>query len=202
MRRIANVKLAAVLVVIVAVALVLPAGLSGPVLAEIPPDCRFWGPVTVCGTRIDAGTEITVSLDPDPLVGPSWTTTVFLWGKGEVPYYIVDIPPDDPSIPEPGGVEGAAVYFTVTGVTYKGSVFGANLSGPEGIWRMGRSVYHPLRVGTAGDVNLDGVVNHQDLSDLSTMIPNPSLRTPCADVNKDGKVNALDWALLWTWLQP
>lgn len=188
-----NVKLATLLAAIVVLALVLPAALPGIVRAEIPLDCRFWGPVTVCGTRIDAGTEITVSLDPDPLVGPAWTTTVFLW-KG-VPYYVMDIPPDDPGIPEPGGVEGAVVYFTVTGVTYKGHAFPADLAGPDGTWTRAGSVYHPLRVGTTGDVNLDGDVNVQDLFALYSMIGGAPA-TPCADVNKDGDLDIRDvWKL-------
>ncbi len=197
MRRSVSVKLATLLAVIVLLALVVPAGPFGTVRAEIPLDCRFWGPVTVVGTRVDAGTEITVSLDPDPLVGPSWTTTTFLVGRGGVPYYVIDIPMED--FPEPGGVEGDTLYFTVTGVTYLGNTFpDTNLSGPDGTWTRASSVYHPLRVGTTGDVNMDGGVPDQDDVDmLWDIIMGNKPATPAADVNQDGVVNIKDiWELL------
>ncbi len=190
MTRSVSVKLATLVAVVVLLALVVPAGPFGTVRAEIPLDCRFWGPVKVCGARVDAGTEITVSLDPDPLVGPSWTATTFLWGSGGVPYYVIDIPPED--FPEPGGVDGDTVYFTVTGVTYQGSFIPAELSGPHSTWRRAGSVYHPLRVGTPGDANLDGVVNAADIVRVQKIIAGQEPPTPCADANQDGLINAAD----------
>lgn len=189
MRRIVNARVLTLLAVTVVIALVVQAAPSGTVVAEIPPDCRFWGPVTVCGKRVEAGTEITVRI-LDPETGPSWTTTTVLWGSGGVPYYVIDIPPED--FPEPGGVDGDTVYFTVTGVTYQGSFIPAELSGPHSTWRRAGSVYHPLRVGTPGDANLDGVVNAADIVRVQKIIAGQEPPTPCADANQDGLINAAD----------
>jgi hypothetical protein len=187
MRRTGNMKLVALLVGIVALALILPAGLSGPVLAESPASCRYWGPVTLCGARIDPGTEITGRV-LDPVSGPSWTTTVFLWHG--VPYYVIDIPPYDP--PEAGGVEGEEVYFSVTSVTYEGNVFVVDIPGPSSEWERAGSVYHPLRLGTLGDANLDGVVNAADIIRVQKIMAGLEPATPCADANQDGAINAAD----------
>ncbi len=189
MRRAVNVKLATLLAVIVLLALVVPAGAPGTVSAATDhPFCRFWGIVTVCGGDVEAGTEITVSLDPNPLVGPSWTTTTF--SHFGVPYYVIDIPAH--AAPEPGGVEGGTLYFTVTGVTYEGSFIPANLTGPDATWRRGTAVYNPLRVGTPGDANMDGVINAADIIRVMKIITGDEPATPCADANQDGVINAAD----------
>ena len=189
MRRSVSVKLATLLAVIVLLALVVPTGAPGTVSAAgHHPSCRLWGVVTVCGADVDAGTEITVSLDPDPLVGPSWTTTTFL--HFGVPYYVIDIPAHTAF--EPGGVEGGTVYFTVTGVTYEGNSFPANLKGPDATWRRGTAVANPLRVGTPGDANLDGVIDMADVETVQRITMGLEPVTPCADANQDGVVNIKD----------
>jgi len=84
----------------------------------------------------------------------------------------------------------------VTGVTYEGNSFTANLSGSDGTWRMARRVRHDLHVGTPGDVNMDGVVDDDDIEMLKLILRPEHLgglpETPSADVNQDGVVNVLD----------
>jgi len=187
MRRSVSVRLLTLLAVIVLLALVMPAGLSRTVRAEISLGCRFWGPVTVCGARVGLDTEVTVRiLDPD--TGPSWLATMYL--DGGVPHYRVDIPPED--FPEPGGVEGDTVYFIVTGVDYEGNTFTANLQGPDATWRRACSLRHPLRVGTPGDANLDGVIDMGDVIKVQRIMQGLANATPCADANQDGVIDIGD----------
>ncbi len=189
MRRSVSVKLATLLAVIVLLALVVPAGVPGTVSAATDqPFCRFWGIVTVVGADVGAGTEITLSLDPVPQDGRSWTTTTFL--HFGVPYYVIDIPGHTHL--QPGGVEGETVYFTVTGVAYEGHFFGANLTGPDAKWRRGTAVYNPLRVGTPGDANLTGVIDMDDVKTVQRIIMGLEPATPWADANQDGVVNIKD----------
>ena len=148
-----NVKLMTLVVALVLLALLLPAGLPGTVLAEIPPVCRFWGEVTLCGQNVPPGTVVTVRvLHPD--TGPSWTTTTFM-NRGKSVYFI-DIPPYDPTVPEAGGVQGEEVYFSIT---WQDAVLTSVIPGPDSTWKRVSTVHHPLRVGILGDANLDGVVD-------------------------------------------
>lgn len=185
MRTRGNVKLAGLIAVVMALALVMPTGLSGTVSASIPPSCRFWGEVTLCGQSVPPGTVITVRvLDPD--TGPSWTTTAFMDSGKSI--YIIDIPPYDP--PDDGGVQGEAVYFSVT---CQGSVMAA----PGSVWQYVGQKHHPLRLcAYMGDANLDGVIDGGDITKVQRIIWGLDSPTPTADANNDGVIDAGDITMI------
>ena len=184
MRTRGNVKLMALLAVILV--LMVPAGLSGTVSASIPPSCRFWGEVTLCCQPVPTGTLVTARVQ-DPLTGPSWTTTTFMRSGKSV--YVIDIPPHDPGVPQDGGVQGEAVYFSIT---YQDTVFTQVIQGPSSTWFRVGFVHHPLRLGTLGDANLDGVIDAGDIDKVDRIRRGLDPRTPCADVNRDGRITTAD----------
>jgi hypothetical protein len=181
------------LVAIAILALALP----GPAIAHISESCRFYGPVTVNGQDVPDGTVVTAWLE-SPSVGP-WTTTTYThYGDS---WYVIDIPPDDPSTPgKEGGVVGDQVHFSVDSTPVPGTATW-QIYNPSGLLR----VYHPLFISLGcitGDVNCDGHVNALDLvlvgqhfgeTGAPGWIPE--------DVNVDGFVDILDIILIfqyWT----
>ena len=182
MRTRGNVKLAALIAVMVAVALVVPAGLSGTALADVPPSHRFWGEVTLCCQSVPPGTVVTATLES----GAFWTTTTFMNSGRSV--YVIDIPPYDP--PEAGGVEGEAVFFSVT-------FNGNTLSGMSSTWQRVGYTHHPLRFRLyLGDANMDGVIDGGDITKVQRIIWGLDPPTPTADANNDGVIDAGDITMI------
>jgi hypothetical protein len=181
------------LVVLVMLALALP----GPAAAHISESCRFYGPVTVNGQDVPDGTVVTAWLD-SPSAGP-WTTTTYThYGAS---WYVLDIPPDDPSTPgKEGGVVGDQVHFSVDATPVPGTATW-QIYNPSGPLR----VYHPLCIslgGIIGDVNSDGFVNVLDLILVGQHLgeTGPPGWIP-EDINADGQINVLDMILIgqhWT----
>ena len=202
MRTRGNVKLMTLLAAMVALALLLvvPAGLSDTALADVPPSCRFWGEVTLCCQVVPPGTVVTVRVQ-DPVTGPSWTTSTYMRSGRSV--YVIDIPPYDPAVPQEGGVQGEAVYFSIT---YQDTVFTQVIPGPSSIWQRVGFVHHPLRLGTLGDANLDGVIDYGDIDKVDRIRRGLDPRTPCADVNRDGRITIADIVMIRLiiegWIEP
>jgi hypothetical protein len=166
-------------------------------VAHISESCRFYGPVMVNGQDVPDGTVVSAWLE-SPSVGPWTTTTYTRYGAS---WYVIDIPPDDPSTPDKeGGVAGDQVHFSVSSTPVPGTatweIFG--LSGPL-------RVYHSLFIslgGLIGDVNGDGHVNTLDLVLVGQHFgeTGPPGWIP-EDVNVDGYIDVLDIILIfqnWT----
>ncbi len=189
MRRRSSIRLVTLVAVILALALCIPANPSGrPVLAHIDDSCRFYGQVVLCCQNLPPGTVVTLRLE-DPVTGPSWTTTTYNHlGRS---MYVIDIPADAP--PEPGGIEGEKVYFSIT---WQDAVFTQVIQGPSSTWRRVGFVHHPLRLGTLGDANLDGVITDKDLEKVDFIRWGQHPETPCADVNQKGTVDIRDRRLI------
>jgi hypothetical protein len=180
-------------IALVLLALVLP----GTTVAHISESCCFYGPVTVNDQDVPDGTVVSAWLE-SPSVGPWTTTTYTRYGAS---WYVIYIPPDDPSTPDKeGGVAGDQVHFSVSSTPVPGTatweIFG--LSGPL-------RVYHSLFIslgGITGDVNGDGHVNVLDFVLVGQHFgeTGPPGWIP-EDVNVDGQINVLDMILLgqhWT----
>ena len=103
-----------VLVAVVTVFLLLPAAAS----ATIYPFCRFWGPVTLNGNNIPAGSTVTVNAWIDGVTTGSIPTSISY--KGGVWNYILDFPASSNGAAKDGGVDGSIVRFsaTIDGVVY------------------------------------------------------------------------------------
>lgn len=161
------------LCVLVAIGLLL---LPSMVFAHVGPECRFFGPVTICDENVPDGTVVTAWLE-DPYVGPCTAT---LYMEGGVSYYVVDVPGEEAD-------EGEMVYFSVT--------YGGNtVAGPSGAFERVGFVYHPLRLPCCipGDANGDGVVDSGDITKVKRIILGLDAPTPCADANQDGVIDAGD----------
>jgi len=169
------------LCVLVAIGLFL---LPSMVLAHVGPECRFFGPVTVCDQNVPDGTVVTAWLE-DPSVGP-WTG--ILYRQHGVTYYSVDVDADDPNTPtKEGGVEGDTVYFSVN--------YGGNtIAVPSGIFEKVGFVPHPLRLPCCipGDANEDGVVDTGDITKVKRIIMGLDDPTCGADANQDGVIDTGD----------
>lgn len=169
-----------VLQLFVMVAMVVLALLPGIVLAHVGPECRFFGPVTICNQNVPDGTVVTASL---PGVG-SWNATLYM--QYGVTYYVVDIPADDPNTtPKEGGVEGETVYFGVNNT----------IAAPSSTFESVGWTYHPLRLLCCiplGDANGDGVVDTGDITKVKRIYMGLDPPTPCADVNQDGFIDTGD----------
>lgn len=161
------------LCVLVAIGLFL---LPSMALAHIGPECRFFGPVTICDQNAPDGTVVTAWLE-DPYVGP-WPG--ILYRQHGVSYYSVDIPFDE-------AYEGQTVYFSVN---YGGST----LAVPSSIFERAGFVYHPLHLPCCipGDANGDGVVDTGDITKVKRIIMELDPPTPCADANQDGVIDTGD----------
>jgi hypothetical protein len=159
------------------VAMVVLALLPGIVLAHVGPECRLFGPVTICDENVPDGTVVTAWLE-DPYVGPCTAT---LYMQGGVSYYVVDIPGDEAD-------EGRMVYFSVT---YGGNTVAA----ASGIFESVGLDYHPLRLPCCillGDANGDGVVDTGDITKVKRIYMGLDDPTPCADANQDGFIDTGD----------
>jgi hypothetical protein len=181
------------LVALVLLALALP----GPTVAHISDSCRFYGPVTVNGQDVPDGTVVSAWLESS-FVGP-WTTTTYT--SNGASWYVIDIPPDNPSTPgKEGGVVGDQVHFSVSSTPVPGTATWQIYS-PSGLLR----VYHALSIylgGLTGDVNGDGHVNTLDLVLVGQHFGEigPPGWIP-EDVNVDGYIDVLDIILIfqnWT----
>jgi hypothetical protein len=186
-------KVISPLIALVLLALALP----GPTVAHVSNSCRFYGPVTVNGEDVPDGTVVSAWLESS-FVGP-WTTTTYT--SNGASWYVIDIPPDNPSTPgKEGGVVGDQVHFSVSSTPVPGTATWQIYS-PSGLLR----VYHALSISyvpLTGDVNGDGWVNVLDLILVGQHFGESGpLGWIPEDVNEDGQIDVLDMILIgqhWT----
>jgi len=118
-----------VLMAIATVFLVVPSA----AIADVLPYCTFFGPVTLNGQNVPAGSTVNAWIDG---ANGSWTGQVVVVG-GES-QYSVNVQPNTGGVNKNGGENGDVVHFTIN--------IGGSISGDSSTstWQRAKNIYHHI----------------------------------------------------------